>query len=123
MGYLPLFLTFGGFIMLFMMVVSSTFSNKKKRLIQLSEQALSIMHGLDQSTPVQGASNKQAVEQAIQDFQAKKEAFLKSNPEVMEKELLPTMKNLKMAKAGYNQLLAEKPYSFIGKLMGHQPFN
>jgi len=123
MGYLPLFLTFGGFIMLFMMVVSSTFSNKKKRLIQLSEQALSIMHGLDQSTPVQGASNKQTVKQAIQDFQAKKEAFLKSNPEVMEKELLPTMKNLKMAKAGYNQLLAEKPYSFIGKLMGHQPFN
>lgn len=123
MGYLPLFLTFGGFIMLFMMVVSSTFSNKKKRLIQLSEQALSIMHRLDQSTPVQGASNKQTVEQAIQDFQAKKEAFLKSNPEVMEKELLPTIKNLKMAKAGYNQLLAEKPYSFIGKLMGHQPFN
>lgn len=123
MGYLPLFLTFGGFIMLFMMVVSSTFSNKKKRLLQLSEQALSIMHGLDQSIQVQGAGSKQAVEQAIQGFQAKKEDFLKSNPEVMEKELLPTMKNLKMAKAGYNQLLAEKPYSFIGKLMGHQPIN
>ncbi|MGY6521599.1 MAG: hypothetical protein ACXIUD_07715 [Mongoliitalea sp.] len=123
MGYLPLFLTFGGFIMLFMMVVSSTFNNKKKRLIQLSEQALSIMHGLDQSIQIQAAGNTQAVEQAIQGFQDKKEAFLKANPEVVEKELLPAMKNLKLAKAGYNQLLAEKPYSFVGKLMGHQPFN
>ncbi|GHB24729.1 hypothetical protein [Mongoliitalea lutea] len=121
MGYLPLFLTFGGFILLFVMVVSSTFNNKKKRLLLLAEQALLVMNKIDNSITVQNSGNLQFVEQVIKSFQEKKDSLLSSNADTTEKSLIPTMKNLKMAKAGYNQLLAEKPYSFIGKLMGHQP--
>lgn len=43
MGYIPFFLTLGGFILLFVMVVNSTFKSKKNRLNQLSEQAIAIM--------------------------------------------------------------------------------
>lgn len=123
MGYIPFFLTLGGFIMLFIMVVNSTFKSKKNRLNQLSEQALAIMGKFGWQEKEALAGKNALVSVAVQSFQENKEVFLKSNPEIFEKELIPIMKSLKLSKASYNQLVAEKPYSFIAKIMGHQPLS
>lgn len=123
MGYIPFFLTLGGFILLFVMVVNSTFKSKKNRVNQLSEQAIAIMGKFGLQGKEASNEKNTLVSVAVQSFQENKEAFLKSNPEIFEKELIPIMKSLKLSKASYNQLVAEKPYSFIAKIMGHQPLS
>ncbi|UJP64596.1 hypothetical protein [Mongoliitalea daihaiensis] len=123
MGYIPFFLTLGGFIMLFFIVVNSTFKNKKQRLVWLSGQVFTIMYSLDNTLTQPTSEKLDEVHVAIESFRRHKEDLKKANPEVFENELLPTIKSLKLAKAAYNQLLEEKPYSFIAKIMGHQPLS
>lgn len=121
MGYIPFFLTFGAFILLVILVVNNTFKTRKEKLSKLSSQAFEVMAKIEnkQTSP----REEILLETVLNKYQIHKATLQKANPEIFEKELLPLIKSLKISKAAYNQLIAQKPYSFIAKLTGHQAFN
>jgi len=108
MGFIPIFLTLGGFIFLFIIVVSTSIKNKKKEFDMSFERlraSLDIREDLE--------ANRANLTRLENQYLQKNEEDRK----ILKAELSQT----KLYLFQYNRLLKKKPYSFVATLTGNQP--
>lgn len=108
MGFIPIFVTLGGFIFLFIIVVSTSIKNKKKDFETSFDQ---FKASLDNREDLQ--ANRENLSLLEKQYLEKNE----SDRKLLKAELSQT----KLYLFQYNRLLKKKPYSFVATLTGHQP--
>lgn len=108
MGFIPIFLTLGGFIFLFIIVVSTSIKNKKK-VFEKSFENLKTSLNIKEEL----VANRENL------------AYLERlHLQKKDTDRLNSKSNLSQAKLflfQYNRLLKKKPYSFVAILTGNQP--
>lgn len=109
MGFIPIFLTLGGFVLLFIMVVNQTLKTKKEQ-VHLAYQALIKL--LDKVPPRGNSSSPE--DYSWLDL-PQNTGLPEDKKELYKKRLAIT----KLKRHQYNQLIQTKPYSFIAKMMGY----
>ncbi len=109
MGFIPLFLTMGGALVLFFLTVKNTLQRKvnlqKELLFKLKELNPELGHNLIDK------ENPQELKAAIKSENLKKELATTA------KDLL---KEIKINRHQYNQLISKAPYKWVAKLFGFQ---
>lgn len=110
MGFIPLFLTVGGACVLFFLTVK----NSMLRKLNFQRELLSKL-GLDH--PELGL-----ILGEIADPDSVFENLKKSNPEnKVSKKSLELIRQLKINKYQYNNLIKKAPYNWVAKISGFQP--
>ncbi|MDN3670082.1 hypothetical protein QWY93_12180 [Echinicola jeungdonensis] len=104
MGFVPIFLTLGGFVLLFVMVVHISIKNKKEQFLLAYKQLAELLH---KPLPPSGLSSRNLNEL---------EESASAAPSSSIKKQLGTAKILRHR---YQELIKEKPYNLIAKIMGH----
>ena len=107
MGFIPIFVTLGGFIFLFMIVVSTSIKNKKKQFQQSFEELKNSLHITEELPATR--DNLKYLENIYLDKK-------RSEPMPAKVELAQAKLHL----FRYNRLLEKKPYSFVAALTGHR---
>ena len=110
MGFIPIFLTMGSAIILFFLTVKNTLQRK----INLQKE---LLFKLKELNPELGSilGKKQSPEELISVL---KEEKLKKN---LATEALGLVKEMKINRHQYNQLIAKAPYNWVAKLANFQP--
>jgi len=106
MGFIPIFLTLGGFIFLFIIVVSTSIKNKKRDFEASFEKLKNSLHVSENLRP--DHENLSYLEGLY--LQEKEEARRNKKANLSE---------TKLHLFQYNRLLAKKPYSFVATLIGY----
>ncbi|WP_209331950.1 hypothetical protein [Lunatimonas salinarum] len=113
MGFVPIFITLGGFVLLFSLLVNYNMGAKRKRyLALLDELRTQLDHRFSQPLP----SDLKGLEYRYQEL--KKGTSVSS--EGLER-LGKLLQDAKRARHQYLQLIGTKPYEFVAKLFGHRP--
>jgi len=120
MGFIPIFLTLGGFVFLFVMVVHQNFKQKK----QLFESELKTISSTIRRTPKTGNAdyplpdviNIEEVERLLQSLIKEEKTGEVQNQTNAIRQKLGEIKRLRY---NYNKLIETKPYSFVATLMRH----
>lgn len=120
MGFVPIFITLGGFVFLFVMVVHINLKRKKKEYFALLQE-LALLNvgiagklGVEEQPPLNASLASQEfylrhlMKRSVGD--KKLEAFTLAMQKLSESKRL---------KYQYHSLMKTKPYSFVAKLMGH----
>ncbi|WP_200976170.1 hypothetical protein [Echinicola sp. 20G] len=106
MGFVPIFLTLGGFIFLFVLVVNHSIKSKK-------EQYKAALAHLSSLLP-----NNKASEDTPS---LEKLASLIDKDKDKSSEILSSFGKAKLLRHQYNELIKKSPYSFVAKVSGHNP--
>lgn len=119
MGFIPIFITLGGAVMLFMMVVNITLKTKKNQVFNLQAKVLEAMQKI-------GGKEVMDLKLDATDITAMKATYsqvknkLKDNERALfEKEIKKPFQTAKLIKSQYNELLKKKPYSIVAKMLGY----
>lgn len=112
MGFVPIFITLGGFVSLFALLVNYNMKAKKKRYMALLEELRELL-GHSPSVPL--PLGLMALEAQYQ--QMKIGAEIPS--ERLEKIRL-LLQDSKRERHHYQQLIQTKPYAFVARLFGHR---
>lgn len=119
MGFIPIFITLGGAVMLFMMVVNITLKTKKNQVFNLQAKVLEAMQKI-------GGKEVMDLKLDATDITAMKATYsqvknkLKDNERALfEKEIKKPFQTAKLIKSQYNELLKKKPYSIVAKTLGY----
>jgi hypothetical protein len=110
MGFIPLFITAGGACLLFFITVRNSLLRKLKQQRELSEN-------LNLLSPELGL---------VSGEMAKPEQILEKwknqdSPKNITKEMATVIRDLKVNRYQYNQLIKKAPYNWIAKISGFQP--
>lgn len=110
MGFIPIFLTMGSAIILFFLTVKKTLQRK----LNLQKELLNRLRALDPvlSSSLEGKENLDEITQVIKEEKSKKSLIL---------EALGLVKEMKINRHQYNQLIAKAPYNWVAKLSNFQP--
>lgn len=120
MGFIPIFLTLGGFVFLFVMVVHQNFKQKK----QLFESELKNISSTIRRIPKTGNAdyhlakmiNIKEAERLLQSLSEEEKAGDVQKQTIDIRQKLGEVKRLRY---NYNKLIKTKPYSFVATLMRH----
>ncbi len=108
MGFIPLFLTVGGACLLFFLTVK----NSMQRKLNLQRELIS---KLSLSHPELGLLLGEIVNpDALLES-------LKNSENKISKKSLETVRQMKMNRHQYNELIQKAPYNWVAKLSGFQP--
>ena len=108
MGFIPIFLTLGGFVMLFIFVVDNSIKNKRKTF----EDKFFMLKDLLAVTDQMPANRPNLV--------LLEQKYLEHDVET-RKSFKPVLSEAKLHLYQYNRLVSQKPYSFVAKITGrHQ---
>lgn len=107
MGFIPIFLTLGGFIFLFIIVVSTSIKNKKKDFEMSFEQLKGSLHVNENLR-----ADRENLNYLENLYLQKKEAG--------KTEAKTALSQSKLHLFQYNRLLGKRPYSFVAMLIGYQ---
>ncbi|KEO72371.1 hypothetical protein [Anditalea andensis] len=108
MGFIPIFLTLGGFVFLFTIVVSTSIKNKRKAFdmsFDKLKESLSLKEDM--------IASRESLVRLENEYLSKKEA-----------DRIPSKVALSQTKLylfQYNRLLKKRPYSFVASLIGYHP--
>lgn len=107
MGFIPILVTLGGFLLLFILVVNQSIKTKKEQYkAALSELAKTLnMENLSASPSVE------ELEQQLSGLSGPTDPRAKSSKILLGRA--------KLLRHQYNRLISTKPYSFVAKLAGH----
>ncbi|MDO9550897.1 hypothetical protein [Rhodonellum sp.] len=119
MGFIPIFITLGGAVMLFMMVVNMTLKTKKNQVLNLQAKVLEELQKI-------GEQGKMDLKLDPNDTTALKAVYIQvknnlgeKDKAIFEKEIKKPFQTAKLIKSQYNELLKRKPYSIVAKLLGY----
>ncbi|WP_339922822.1 hypothetical protein [uncultured Cyclobacterium sp.] len=118
MGFIPIFLTLGGFVFLFMMVVHQNFKQKKHlfeselKSISTSISRLSKTNTVGETVPKK--VNIKDVERSLQSLNKKDKT---AEVQIETNALRQKLGEIKRLRYNYNKLIKTKPYSFVATLM------
>ncbi len=122
MGFLPIFLTLGAFVFLFAMVVHRNFQKKKKDYFTFLDQYNLLMSDLkDQHHSGFRQMEGWSLEEVEASLQLQKDPEAKNASLEKLSNAKHYLREAKRIRYQYQNLLQTKPYSFVGKLMGHRP--
>jgi len=120
MGYIPIFLTLGGFVFLFVMVVHQNFKQKKQlfesALKNISATIRSIPKTSHADYPLPDVINIKKAERLLQSLSKEEKTGEVQNQTNDIRQKLGEIKSLRY---NYNKLIETKPYSFVATLMRH----
>ncbi|MCC5936273.1 MAG: hypothetical protein JJU34_03220 [Lunatimonas sp.] len=112
MGFVPIFITLGGFVSLFALLVHYNMGVKKKRYLAILAD-LHVLLGHSPTTPLpldlkalEGHYQRMRVGTAIRSEDLEKVRLL--------------LQDAKRERHNYMQLIQTKPYAFVAKLFGHR---
>ena len=119
MGFIPIFITLGGAVMLFMMVVNITLKTKKNQVFNLQANVLEELQKI-------GGKGVMDLRLDSTDATALKAAYIQvknnlgdNEKAIFEKEIKKPFQTAKLVKSQYNDLLKKRPYSIVAKLLGY----
>jgi hypothetical protein len=120
MGFVPIFITLGGFIFLFVLLVHQNMRQKKSTFLSAwQDLELQIQQHPNAAAGKLDTGDLEAAEQAYRSFQESGPADAERPADANKvKKLLIRSKR---ARYEYNNLVRMKPYSFVAKLFGHRP--
>jgi hypothetical protein len=105
-------------IILFIMAVHNSLKSKKSQIQELQSLMIEEIKAL---TGVNADENVADSEKLSKKFQQAKSAIKEPQKEEFDKKVRKPYQQIKLIKSQYNQLISKKPYSFVAKMMGHQP--
>lgn len=119
MGFVPIFITLGGFVFLFVLLVHQNMRQKKS---VFSSAWKDLEHQLQQhqKTP----ANKLApgdLEGAEKSYRSLQKAASEDAGQMDTATFNELLLHLKRARYEYNNLVRMRPYSFVANLFGHRP--
>ncbi|WP_291782249.1 hypothetical protein, partial [Cecembia sp.] len=106
-------------IILFIMAVHNSLKSKKS---QIQELQLLMSEGIKTLTDISINEMPSDTQKLSEKFQLAKISITESQEEEFHQKVRKPYQQIKLIKSQYNQLIARKPYSFVAKIMGHQPF-
>ncbi len=112
MGFIPIFITLGGFVFLFMMVVHQHLKGKKRNYSGLLNELQQLLNSVDSLEEAKGSLK--SLEQRLHSFRQSGQ----TPPELLERASF-LIKEAKLLRHQYNTLTRTKPYSFVAQVMGH----
>lgn len=119
MGFIPVILTMSAAIILFIMAVNNSLKSKK---IQIREFQFQMLEGL-KAFDLTFMPNKEIMPDNLSKIYQKVKKSLKEDQLVaFDKKVRKPYQQVKLLKSQYNQLISKKPYSFVAKLLGYQPY-
>ncbi|WP_158861447.1 hypothetical protein [Lunatibacter salilacus] len=117
MGFIPIFISLGGFVFLFVMLVNYNLNSKKKlyffRLVSLKK----IVSEAYPAIPVGDDVELKALEHQ---FREAKKQSISSHDASVDTKIDSQFAACKMARFQYQRLKDTKPYFFVAKLFGHE---
>ncbi|MCH7414962.1 hypothetical protein MM213_15785 [Belliella sp. R4-6] len=117
MGFIPIFLTLGGAVLLFIMVVRQSLKSKKK---QFDTLCVATWTGLSQISPE--ASGETPSFEKINNLYKKAKSELKDDQlGFYNSQIKKPIQEAKLIRIHYNNLVAKRPYSFVAKIFNIQP--
>lgn len=121
MGFIPIFITLGGFVFLFVMLVHQNLKQKKNKIkheLAIISSKFKSIPNLDKNSLA--GLDGHTIEEAINIL---KTLVAMGNSIELQSQASDIRKRLGEAKRiryEYNKLIDTKPYSFAAKLTGHQ---
>jgi len=106
MGFIPIFITLGGFIFLFIIVVSTSIKNKKRDFEASFENLKGSLHVTE---------NLRADRENLNYLET---IYLQKKEETGEISK-SALSQAKLHLFQYNRLLGKRPYSFVATIIGH----
>jgi len=116
MGFIPIFITLGGFVFLFVMLVNYNLNSKKKAFFICLEALKKMVIEAYPKIAVGDEVDLKALEHRYRD--AKKSPTSSSDASA-DTKINAQFAACKMARFQYQQLKDTKPYFFVAKLFGH----
>ncbi len=120
MGFVPIFITLGGFIFLFVLLVHQNMRQKKSSFLSAwQDLELQIQQHPNTAARKLDTGDLDAAERTYRSFQKS----VPSDAERTEdaKNFNKFLIRSKRARYEYNNLIRMKPYSFVANLFGHRP--
>ncbi len=117
MGYIPIFISLGGFVFLFAMLVNYNLNSKRKLYFIRLEDLKKMISEAYPTLPVGDNMNLQELE--LQYREKKKDISFSNNASV-DSKINSQIAACKMARFQYQQLKETKPYFFVAKVFGHR---
>ncbi len=112
MGFIPIFITLGGFVFLFVMVVHQHFKRKNRAFFKLLNDLHQLLYsGKNPDSP---APSLKSLEHHYQVMRQSGQA-----PVELLDQASYLIKEAKLLRHQYHELLHTKPYSFVAQVMGH----
>lgn len=119
MGYIPLFLTLGGFVLLFLMVVNQSFVSKKKSLEKKLALVTEGLESIGQTPPPSVSLEREGIKALEKLYMETKATLTDEKRKTFEETIQRPFQYFKLERVQYNKLVEQKPYSFVAKLFGH----
>ncbi len=116
MGFIPIFITLGGFVFLFVMLVNYNL-NSKKRSFFIRLEALKKM--VAEAYPTITVSDNVELKALEHLYRETKNRPPSSIEALIDTKINSQFAACKMARFQYQQLKETKPYYFVAKLFGH----
>lgn len=113
MGFIPIFITLGGFVFLFVMLVNHNLNQKKKSYYAKRTELNEVLGAINSSGSFTNELDLAQMERAYLDLKA---TAIDSTSLQRVKGLVVDMRRIKFQ---YQNLKDTKPYYYVGKLFGH----
>lgn len=118
MGYLPIFLYLAGFILLFMLVVTNSFKNKKAQYFRTLEELSEHLKTFDTYT-TDTLPEEISLPGLEEHYSSLKSGVSGEQLALLEESVKPMLGKAKLRLYWYNRLVQQKPYSFVARIMGY----
>ncbi|AFL85878.1 hypothetical protein Belba_3375 [Belliella baltica DSM 15883] len=116
MGFIPIFITLGGSVLLFILVVSQGIKSKRSQFSQFCQLT---WKGLEKYN-LEKKDGKKGFEELRKKFLEAKSKLNTEDLLQFDIEVRKPFQQAKIIQSQHNLFIAKKPYSFIAKLMGFQ---
>jgi hypothetical protein len=119
MGFIPIIVTLAGACLLFIIVVGNHLVTRKNHITRIQENILKGLNELGVMIPSNSSSFSN-----MDQFHAEVLEVL-NNERILQndsfrKSITDQLQSIQMVRLQYNQLIAQKPYSFVAKIKGIQ---
>lgn len=116
MGFIPIFITLGGSVMLFILVVHQGIKSKRSQFFYFC-QATS--DGI-QSINSENKKSKYDFEELKNKYQDTKSKLKNNQLKFFNDQVRKPYQQAKLIQSQHNKFIAKKPYSFVARLLGIQ---
>ncbi|MBD3627347.1 hypothetical protein [Cyclobacterium sp.] len=122
MGFIPIFISLGGFVFLFVILVHYNLLQKRKNMQTALQQISGLMGdlGMGKTDEHQNSFPVIDLSKAERLFREMRNSPRTANDPERTNLLEEKILQAKRIRYEYNKLLKTKPYSFVAKLLGHR---
>ncbi|WP_439481689.1 hypothetical protein [Cyclobacterium plantarum] len=122
MGFIPIFISLGGFVFLFVILVHYNLLQKRKNMQTALQHIAGLMDnlGMDKTDEPQNSFPVIDLSKTERLFREMRNSQGTANGPESTKLLEEKILQAKRIRYEYNKLIKTKPYSFVAKLLGHR---